>query len=80
MTLWDVCKLIPYLIWSEKSRWLINFKYREYIKYKNYLKNGIIYNNVDAGLIVSRKKINGENRYAVFKHPLFENYGFKLVD
>lgn len=35
---------------------------------------------VDGGLIVSEATIDGDVRYAIYQHPLFERYGFILID
>jgi hypothetical protein len=33
----------------------------------------------DAGIVVTMIEVDGENRYAIVKHPNFMKYGFKLI-
>ncbi len=73
-TLWEVVKLFLLTLFRPDLRFHYTIARKRYRDRANYPKP-----NVDAGVIVSEAIINGVSRFALFKHPKFESYGFKLV-
>ena len=74
-TIWELIHLNILTITKPKIRYLYTIAKNQYKDRKNYPRP-----NVDAGLIVSKAVIEGEIKYALFKHPMFEHYGFKLKE
>ena len=73
-TLWEVVKLFFTTLPYPEIRFYYTIARNRYRDRANYPRP-----NVDAGVIVSEAIINGVVKYALFKHPKFESYGFKLV-
>jgi hypothetical protein len=74
-TIWELIHLNILTITKPKIRYLYTIAKNQYKDRKNYPRP-----NVDGGLIVSKAVIEGEIKYALFKHPMFEHYGFKLKE
>ena len=76
---------VPPTLWKVIAMYFATLPYPEIRHYYTIAKDQYIDRhlfpkpNVDGGLIVSEAVIDGVTRYALFKHPNFESYGFKIT-